>query len=92
MTGYLPLLQGIYDVIANKRADTMRREQVYYFELELKESLVPHLCAFYEQSLLEAIAFYERGLALGGTIPLSGRPRFPRLSNIDVMDALGVKD
>ncbi len=88
---YLPLLQGIYDVIANKRADTMRREQVFYFELELKESLVPHLCAFYEQSLLEAIAFYADGLSLGGTIPLSGRPRFPRLSNIDLMQALGVQ-
>lgn len=89
---YLPLLQGIYDKVAQRRAGTMQREQVYYFELEFQEGLVPHLCVFYEKSLLEAIAFYRSGLSLGGTIQLSGRPRLPKLSNVDLMEALGLKE
>lgn len=89
---YLPLLRGIYNEVAQRRSSTMQREQVYYFELEFKEGLVPHLCVFYEKSLLEAIDFYNKGLSLGGTIQLSGRPRLPKLSNIDLMQALGIKE
>ena len=88
---YLPLLQRIYNEVAQRRSGTMQREQVYYFELEFKEGLVPHLCVLYEKSLLDAITFYNKGLSLGGTIQLSGRPRLPKLSNIDLMQALGVQ-
>ena len=89
---YLPLLSGIYEAVAQERASMVKGNQLFFYELEFNNGMVPHLCVLYERSILEAIGFYNKGLSLGGTIQLDGRPRLPKLSNVDLMQALDFKE
>jgi hypothetical protein len=59
----------------------------FYYVMDVKQSRIAEICLLYERKLGEVCAWYDEKLGVGGTIPLSGRPRFPSLS-VGISDLL----
>lgn len=92
LKSYRPLLRRLYNDISKRGERLVRGNGIFYFDCEYKRSYVPHLLVAYEQSTLRALNWYDEKLKVGGTIPLSGRPRLPRMGVDDWKSALKITE
>lgn len=92
LKSYRPLLAELYTQVSQRRLAIMRSEKPFYFECRFNQTYLPHLLVLYERSTGEALAWCDAKLRVGGKIPLSERPRFPKLGISNWRQALMINE